>query len=157
MDTPKDSEPETPQEEMPEEAPLAASRVLWSPAHAVGHAQIDSQHQGLLAHCDLLADLCPQPGASEAAAGFDAAFEQLKTLVREHFQTEAALLAGRDDAGREGLDDELDEFEYLVEEIVTTENFDRLELQRFVSLWCLGHIAGTAPALREHFAAGAAG
>ena len=51
---------------------------------------------------------------------------------------------------------ECEEFDYLVDEIVTTENFDRLELQRFLALWCLGHIAGSAGDLRALLAGGTA-
>ena len=36
----------------------------------------------------------------------------------------------------------------LAADIATTENFDRLELQRFVTLWWVGHIAGSAAGLR---------
>ena len=81
-----------------------------------------------------------QPGDRIAVA-----FERLRALAREHFATEAALLAER---GHADLDDhaaECEEFDYLVDEIVTTDNFSRLELQRFLALWCLGHISGAAP------------
>jgi hypothetical protein len=41
------------------------------------------------------------------------------------------------------LDDyrsEREEFDYLAAEIITTENFDREELQTFLALWWAGHI-----------------
>lgn len=143
--------------DLPPEAPLSPSHVAWTPAYVVGQPELDRQHQHLLAQCNRMADLCPSAPAQAPGSEFDAAFEQLKALVREHFQTEAATLAGASDAVLDGLRDELDEFEYLVDEIVTTENFDRLELQRFLSLWCLGHIAGTVDGLRAHFADPASG
>ena len=45
-----------------------------------------------------------------------------------------------------------DEFEYLVSEIVTTEHFERVELQRFLALWFLGHVMGSAAQLRAALA-----
>lgn len=132
-------------------------RVSWEPDFDVGHDLIDAQHRDLLAQCDRLADHCE---AGEGEAGdrqFDQDFDRLKALAREHFETEASLLAGR---GWPGLEDhriECDEFEYLADEIVTTENFDRRELQRFLTLWWLGHIRGSARPLREFLAGGNAG
>lgn len=118
------------------------TRLPWEPRFGVGHALIDAQHRAMLDQCNLLADLCA--GGDEADRQFDQAFERLRALVREHFAAEAALLAER---GHADLDDhaaECEEFDYLVDEIVTTDNFSRLELQRFLALWCLGHISGAA-------------
>ena len=133
------------------------NRVPWEPGFSVGHDAIDAQHQGLLSQCNLLADHCIGEGGDEADRRFDQAFEQLRAMAREHFATEAALLGGR---GYPDLEDhaiECEEFDYLVDEIVTTENFDRLELQRFLALWCLGHIAGSAQDRRDFLAGGNAG
>lgn len=119
------------------------SRIPWQPDFSVGHALIDAQHRGLLAQCTLLAELCPAGPGEQAGRRFDEALERLKALAREHFETEAALLAA---CGYPDLEDhraECDEFEYLADEVATAENFDRLELQRFLALWCLGHITGT--------------
>ena len=41
-----------------------------------------------------------------------------------------------------------EEFEYLVAEIAMTKNFDKLELQRFLALWWVGHILGDAKEMR---------
>jgi hypothetical protein len=38
---------------------------------------------------------------------------------------------------------EQDEFDYLANEMITTENFERIELQRFLTLWWVGHIVGS--------------
>ena len=127
-------------------------RAAWEPGFATGHELIDAQHQGLLTQCNLLADLCDQANAcgcsgAHAEAGaraFDQAYEQLKVLARVHFEAEAALLA---DAGYPELEDhqfECDEFDYLGAEIVTAENFSRVELQRFLTLWCVGHVSASA-------------
>lgn len=124
-------------------------RAPWQPDFHVGHAQIDAQHQGLLAQCNRLADLCASPMDEATAPTFDQAFERLKALAREHFETEAAVLTAAGDPDVEDHRIECDEFEYLADEIATTAHFDRLELQRFVTLWCMGHIAGSAPALRD--------
>jgi hemerythrin-like metal-binding protein len=123
------------------------NRTVWEPQYTVGHEAIDAQHQGLLAQCNQLADLCAAGDGAPDEPPFDAAFTQLKALARQHFDTEAALLA--DDPERlEDHRSECDEFDYLVGEIVTADNFSRLELQRFLALWFVGHIAGAAPVLR---------
>lgn len=129
------------------------NRPQWDAQLSVGHALVDAQHQALLAQCNVLAEHC----AAGDAAAFDAAFERLKALAREHCDTESTLLAQR---AYPELDDhrfEFDEFEYLAAEIATAENFDRPELQRFLALWCVGHVTGGARELREFLAeAGAA-
>jgi hemerythrin len=122
----------------------------WEADYAVGDPLIDAQHKALLTQCTLLADRCP-PAADDsgepADAGdpvFDRAFEQLKLLAREHFETEASRLAPLGDEALEDHRFECDEFEYLVDQIATTENFSRLEIQRFVAMWCIGHVRGAA-------------
>ncbi|MBP6676675.1 MAG: hypothetical protein KA185_15430 [Vitreoscilla sp.] len=132
------------------------NRVPWNPDFSIGHELIDAQHQGLLTQCNRLADLCVA-GASdgdESGGRFDQACDDLKALVRKHFETEAALLTGG--GGADALEDqriEGDEFEYLAGEVATAENFDRLERQRFLALWCVGHITGSAEQQRAFLAA----
>jgi len=135
------------------EAPLQTLRVDWEPAFAIGHDLIDAQHQALFALCNRLADLCAR---SDDAGAFDETLAQLKALANEHFEAELAALAA---AGDPALDDhgaELEEFDYLVDQIATTEHFDRLELQRFLALWWTGHVAAMAPRLRERLDEGGA-
>ena len=64
----------------------------------------------LITTTDALAALC------DDAPRFDAAFLQLKALVRTHFETEAALLA--DAAERDDHAAEAEEFEYLADEVL---------------------------------------
>jgi len=116
-------------------------RVDWDPAFATGNEIIDRQHRALLAQCGRLAALCR--GDAEAAA-FGQAFEHLKALAREHFDVEAALRAADATAAPEALRTEREEFEYLSNEVATTANFDRVEVQRFVALWWLGHVSEVA-------------
>ncbi len=130
------------------------NRVLWEPDFSVGHERIDAQHQALLAQCRLLADHCEGSDAQAAGPLFDRAFEQLKVLASEHFKTEAELLAACAYPGLEDHQFEFEEFVYLADEIATAENFDRLELQRFLTLWFVGHITGTARQLRDCLAGG---
>ena len=132
------------------------NRALWEPDFSVGHERIDAQHQALLAQCRLLADHCEGSDAQAAAPQFDQAFEQLKLLAREHFETEAELLAACAYPGLEDHRFECEEFAYLADEIATAENFDRLELQRFLTLWFVGHIAGSARQQRDCLAGGGA-
>jgi len=134
-----------------EDALVGPIRSPWDPGCSVGHEVIDAQHRALLAQCDRLADACA--GEADDPA-FDALFAGLKALAREHFEAETAVLQA---CGFEALEDhrfECEEFEYLAEEIATTDHFDRVELQRFVALWFAGHIAGTAGRLREALAGG---
>jgi hemerythrin-like metal-binding protein len=124
----------------------------WDPGFETGHDVVDAQHRDLLAQCERLAALC---GGGDGGAGgrpFDDAFERLKASVREHLQTEAALLAALGDPDADALRDEHDEFDDLATEILTTANFDRLELQRFVAVWCLGHVTASAAHLRARLA-----
>lgn len=135
------------------------TRLLWEPAFESGHPAIDAQHQALLAQCTLLADHCAGAGQEAAEQAFDAArdhafdraFDALKQQARVHFETEAALLAAGGCSADEVEDyrHESAEFEYLAADIATTANFHRLELQRFVALWCLGHVKASAQQLQR--------
>jgi hemerythrin-like metal-binding protein len=133
-------------------------RAPWEPEFGVGHELIDAQHQGLLTQCELLADLCQSTDGEGGAAAFDQAFDRLEVMARVHFEAEAAMLASLGSPDVEDYLAECDEFDYLAGEIATAENFDRLELQRFLTLWLTGHINGWAPRQRELLAgAGGAG
>lgn len=70
------------------------------------------------------------------------------------FETEAALLSGGAHVHADPEDGvaECEEFEYLADEIATTANLDRLELQRFLTLWCVGHVKASARQRREALA-----
>ena len=128
----------------------------WEADYAVGDALIDTQHEALLRLTHELADHCPseEVAATDGCATgapadqgdplFDQAFERLKVLAREHFETEASRLAPLGDESLEDHRFECDEFEYLVEQIATTEHFSRVEIQRFLALWCIGHVRGAA-------------
>ena len=59
---------------------------------------------------------------------------------RQHFSSEEDLLVDCAYPTLEEHSNECDEFEYLVAEIVTTDNFDKLELQKFLIFWWVGHI-----------------
>jgi hemerythrin-like metal-binding protein len=131
------------------------NHVQWDPDFDVGHELIDAQHRGLLAQCRLLADHFGGAQAEPAPQRFDEALDRLKALVREHFESEALLLAGGSLAALEDHQAERNEFEYLAGEIATTENFDRQEVQRYFCLWCWGHITGSATALRALLVDGA--
>ncbi len=118
--------------------------VPWDPAFRTGNAIIDAQHEALLGHCNRLADLCSREDGTPDEQLFDDTLAQLKTLARKHFETESALQAGEHDPDGDQGPDEADEFQYLMDEVATASNFERLELQRFLAVWCLGHIRGMA-------------
>jgi len=122
-------------------------RVHWDPRFSVGNEVIDHQHMAILAQINALAD-CLDDGSEAAEQQFLKVFDALKATAREHFATEEALLASK---GYPQLDEhkhEQEEFEFLAAEIITTENFDKNELQTFLGLWWSGHIAACAKNLR---------
>ncbi len=126
------------------------NRVEWDPRHSVGDAGLDEQHRELLARCNALADCLAAPETDpEADRRFDQAFQELMALARAHFAAEETLLSARGFAGLDALRYEVEEFDFLATEIVTTVNFDREELQAFLSLWWAGHVAGTADEHRD--------
>jgi hemerythrin len=126
------------------EAALRPQFTAWSAAWSTGQAGLDAQHAAMLDLCNELASLCD--GGENSARAFEAGVARLKTLAAEHFAAEAALLPEGDDLDE--LHDERGEFTYLAAEVATTGHFDRVELQRFLALWCIGHIAGWAQRLR---------
>ena len=120
---------------------IPCAEAVWTAADATGDAGIDAEHQALLAHCARLADCCQAD-----ATGFDEALAAFKALARAHLQTEASRLDASDTEAIEDLQAERDEFEAFAEDVVSTAYFDRVELQRFVTFWTLGHIrAGASP------------
>jgi len=126
-----------------------ANLLQWNPRLSIGNETLDAQHRALLAHCQALADCLAEAGP-EADARFRSTFDELMTLSREHFAAEEALLAR---SGYPELDthrNEREEFDYLAAEIVTTEHFDKQELQTFLSLWWSGHILGSAGRQRPY-------
>ena len=124
---------------------MKPNRVQWDPHFTVGHAVMDEQHQLLLAQCNVLADLCAADGGNSSADPiFKAAFDQLMAAAREHFAAEEALLVASAYPEIEDYRFEIEEYAYLAAEIATTENFDKIELQRFLALWWVGHIMGAA-------------
>ncbi len=124
------------------------NRVEWTPRHSVGNETLDGQHRDILARCNALADCLDD--ASEGNEGkFDEIFVDLMTRAREHFAAEEALLSH---CGYPDLDDhrsEQEEYGFLAAEIITTENFDRSELQTFLALWWAGHIMGSTKRHRD--------
>ena len=128
---------------------LEPMRVPWDPDFEIGHALIDAQHQGLLAQCEALAALIVAADEDQAGDGFGQAVEHFKALVRQHFDSEAAVLLERGCNDLGDHDDEAADFEVLVNDVATTRHFDRLELQRFLAVWSLGHVAGSVAVLRS--------
>lgn len=128
---------------------MKPTRTQWDPGFTIGREDIDQQHRQLLAECNVLADLCAADGGNDTAdPEFKAAFERLMTLAREHFAAEEAMLLSVGDPDLDDLRFAIEEYEYLAAEIATTENFDKIELQRFLALWWIGHIASAASTYR---------
>ena len=118
--------------------------VPWDPAFRTGNAIIDAQHEDLLGHCNRLADLCTHEHGTADEQLFDETLAELRTLARLHFETESTLWAGEHEPEGNQGPAEADEFQYLMDQVATASNFERLELQRFLAVWWLGHIRGMA-------------
>lgn len=119
------------------------NRFPWDPAYSMGHDTLDAQHQQLLARCEALVD--PE---EPAQAGFNTRLQALMALADEHFDTEEAVL---DQCAYPDLDElraERQEFADLMADLVTPEHFNPDELRRFLGLWWVGHIVGTAETMR---------
>jgi hemerythrin-like metal-binding protein len=131
---------------------MTPSRVQWGLHLAVGHEVIDEQHRQLLTQCNVLADLCAADGGNSSAdPEFVEAFRRLMTMAQEHFADEEALLVARAYPELEDYRSEIGEYEYLATEIATIENFDKIELQRFLALWWVGHTLDAAKQQSRYF------
>jgi hemerythrin len=113
----------------------------------MGHDLLDAQHRDLLAQCNALAD-CIADAGQDSDLKFRASFDALMAQAREHFATEESLLAQCEYPMLEEHQNERDEFDYLANDIITTENFEKVELQRFLALWWVGHIVGSGKKYR---------
>ena len=123
------------------------NRVQWNPRYSVGNETLDNQHRNILAQCNALAD-CVGDAGQEGDRKFHELFDELMARAREHFTSEEDLLVRCAYPMLEEHRNERDEFEYLAADIITTENFDKLELQRFLALWWVGHIIGSGKSYR---------
>jgi hemerythrin len=137
--------------------------VTWNPAYAVGIEIIDNQHKNILALCNALADfVIDDMEHTESCAdtvshahdelGFRNGLRVLMDQAREHFSTEEKLLNDCAYPLLDELKNEYDEFAYLTKEILTQENFEAIEVQRFLVLWWVGHIAAFAKNYRSAIA-----
>jgi len=115
------------------------NHVQWDPLYSVGNEDVDNQNKAILAQCNALGDIAGKPGL-EAQQLYRAAFEELLTSVREIFATEETLLSSAAHLELDELRDARDEFETLTADIVTTDNFEMSEIQRFMTLWWIGHL-----------------
>ncbi|MEW6514869.1 MAG: hemerythrin domain-containing protein [Pseudomonadota bacterium] len=127
------------------------NRVQWDPRFSVGNEIIDAQHKHFLDQCNGLAD-CLDAGGDACDQKFDQLFTALMAGARDHFAAEEARLAGHGYPDLEAHRNEQEEFAFLANEIVTTDNFDREELQTFLALWWVGHIMGAARGYRDYLA-----
>lgn len=124
--------------------------VPWEAALAADQEPTDTEHRALLEHCETLAALCLAEDGSAEAARFDETLAALRDQVHRHLEAEAARLAdGADaDALAGELADEAEDFESLIGDAALPGQFSRLELQRFLALWCLGHVRASAARIR---------
>lgn len=125
------------------------NRLQWNPRHSTGNEILDNQHRNILAQCNALADFTSDADL-ENDQEFHKTFNELMALAREHFSTEEALLTRCGYPMLEEHKNEHDEFEYLAADIVTTDNFEKIELQRFLALWWAGHIMDSSKKYRAY-------
>jgi hemerythrin len=123
------------------------NRVHWNPDYSVGNEILDGQHKAILAHCNKLAD-CITDTDPQRDQKFNDSFATLLVQAHEHFSTEEALLSRCGYPAMEEHQNEHDEFDYLANEIITTKNFEQVELQRFLVLWWVGHLIDSAKKYR---------
>jgi hemerythrin len=126
------------------------NRVNWDTRFSVGNATLDAQHKHFIDLCNALAD-CLDAGGDARDQEFDRLFAKLMAGAREHFAAEEAILAGCGYPDLEAHRNEQEEFAFLANEIVTTDNFDREELQTFLALWWVGHVMGAVRGYRDYF------
>jgi hemerythrin-like metal-binding protein len=123
------------------------NRVQWDAAYSMGHDILDSQHRAILAQCNALADCITEAGL-ESELKFQDTLVALMAQAREHFATETVVLTQCAYPMLDAHHNECDEFDYLANDIITTENFEKIELQRFLALWWVGHIVGSSKQYR---------
>ena len=123
------------------------NRVQWNPGYSTGNDILDSQHRAILAQCNTLADCIADAGA-DSEQKFHNTFQALMAQAGEHFSSEETLLTQCGYPLLEEHRDEHDEFDYLAADIITPENFEKAELQRFLALWWVGHIVGSGKKYR---------
>lgn len=126
------------------------NRVPWDAAYCMGNETLDSQHRAILAQCNALAD-CIADADPQSGPTFHAAYAALVAQADAHFATEAALLQDCARPMLEAHQNERDEFAYLCNDIMTTANFEKVELQRFLALWWVGHMVGFGKQYRAFF------
>ncbi|MBK7355601.1 hemerythrin family protein [Propionivibrio sp.] len=127
------------------------NRVQWNPRYSVGNETLDDQHRMVLEQCNALADHVVET-SPESDLRFHTIFNELTAGAREHFSKEEELLIQCACPTLEEHKNECNEFEYLSAEIITTENFDKLELQRFLIFWWVGHILDSGERYRASIA-----
>ncbi len=125
---------------------IEPNRVPWTPDFLVGDAIIDDHHRQALERCNRLADYCAAGAENDQA--FEQEFVALMRFAREHFAAEAAALESAGHVDLEEFRQECADFEYVSDDIATMENFDKTELQRYLSLWWMGHIIESARRLQ---------
>ncbi|MEI8029789.1 MAG: hemerythrin family protein [Comamonadaceae bacterium] len=123
------------------------NRVQWNPSYSLGNEILDRQHCDILMQCNALADTFADTG-SQGEQKFQKIFSELMAQCGEHFSTEEMLLTRCACTGIEEHQNEHDEFNYLANEIITAENFENIELQRFLTHWWVGHIVGSGKRYR---------
>ena len=126
------------------------NRVQWDERYSTGSEAVDDKYRSILARCNAMAN-CLDQGGIESNRIFDEMLVSLLAHARQHFAWEEAMLEIGDSPELEDHRCEQEEFNFLAAEIITTDNFDRAELQTFLALWWSGHLVAAAEIFRTLF------
>ena len=120
--------------------------LQWDACYSTGSDIVDEKNRSILEQFNALAKYL-----NESNSKFDEMLESLLARAHQHFAWEEALLELGESHELEEHRCEQEEFNFLTSEILKTENFDRAELQTFLTLWWNGHIIGAANKFRTLF------
>ena len=128
----------------PSDDPRAVGRhgVRWDERLSVGNTLLDSQHQHLLAQCNLIAE-CIVDNSEQGNAQFHDILNALVRYAQEHFKTEETLMAQGGYPDLEAHKREHAEFEERLAEFLSSASLGHLDkagLQRLLNDWLADHI-----------------
>lgn len=117
-------------------------QIEWTAEYSVGHAILDAQHRKLLALCRRAAESM-EDSSPEGISAFHDILNDLTHYVREHFQTEEALLErcryadlAEHRAKHVHYEEKLGDF--LIDAI--TGAIDKASFSDYLTRWWLDHI-----------------
>lgn len=128
--------------------------ILWGPQYALGHAEIDGQHEKLVAIINRLHD---EMGKGRGREAMRRVVGELDDYTRTHFVTEEALMdrLGYPDAAKH-KEQHLDFVATLFDitcKVESGRSAVSLDTVKYLRAWLLGHIATVDRRLVDFLAA----